>query len=146
MTRYAEGTEVSVEKSRVEIERILHRFGATRFLYATGEQGAVIAFQHKERQIRFVLPLPDRADKKFWYNSRFQKRSDQLAFTSWEQACRERWRALVLCIKSKLAGVENKIETFEDAFMPYIVLPDGKTVAEHVRPALQSGRLPELTF
>jgi hypothetical protein len=56
--RYAEYTMVSVEKSRAEIERILSRWGATRFPYATGEQGAVIAFQHQDKQIRFVLPLP----------------------------------------------------------------------------------------
>ena len=38
------------------------------------------------------------------------------------------------------------IETFETAFMPYVVLPDGKIVAEHVLPALKNNQLPAPTF
>jgi hypothetical protein len=53
---------------------------------------------------------------------------------AWEQACRSRWRALFLCIKAKLESIESGIETFEDAFLAHIQMPDGKTVAEHVKP------------
>jgi hypothetical protein len=52
----------------------------------------------------------------------------------------------VLSIKAKLEAVETGIESFEIAFMPYVVLPDGKTVAEHVLPALAKNQLPALTF
>lgn len=145
--RYAADTDVSVERSRAEIERILTRWGATRFLYASGEQGSVIAFQFKEKQFRFVLPLPDRADKRFWFTpARRARRDEQGAFLAWEQACRQRWRALALNLKAKLEAVECGIESFEVAFMPYVVMPDGKTVADHVLPALEANRLPELTF
>lgn len=146
--RFAANTEVSVERSRAEIERILARWGASRFLYASGETGSVIAFQFKQKQFRFLLPLPDRADKSFWKtNHRWpRQRSEQAAFEAWEQACRQRWRALALNLKAKLEAVESGIESFEIAFMPYVVLPDGRTVAEHVLPALEANRLPELTF
>ncbi len=55
---------------------------------------------------------------------------------AWEQACRSRWRALFLCIKAKLESIESGIETFEDAFLAHIQMPDGHTVAEHVRPRI----------
>jgi hypothetical protein len=42
--------------------------------------------------------------------------------------------------------VESGIETFEVAFMAYVVLPDGRTVAAYVLPALQNNQLLALTF
>jgi hypothetical protein len=74
------------------------------------------------------------------------QRSQQGAYKEWERACRQRWRALGLVIKAKLESVESGIETFEKAFMPYLLLPDGKIVAEHVEAALQNNQLPVLTF
>lgn len=41
---YAQNTEVSVEKSRAEIERTLQRYGATKFMYGSDTNRAVIAF------------------------------------------------------------------------------------------------------
>jgi hypothetical protein len=43
---------------------------------------------------------------------------------------------LLLCIKAKLESVEAKIETFEEAFLAHVVLPDGETVGEHALPAV----------
>jgi hypothetical protein len=145
--KFAKDTEVSVEKTRMEIERTLTRFGASRFAYGSWERGALVAFQYGDKQIKFSLPLPDRTEKQFLYTPvRRTRRSDAEALKEWEQACRQRWRALGLAIKAKLECVESGIETFEHAFMPYVVLPDGKTVAEHVLPALRSNQLPALTF
>lgn len=61
--KYAAKTEVSVEKSRNEIERILPRYKATKFAYFTEEMKACIAFEVSNKRIRFVLPLPSRKDK-----------------------------------------------------------------------------------
>jgi hypothetical protein len=52
------------------------------------------------------------------------------------QACRQRWRALALVIKAKLEAVESGITTFEDEFLAHIVMPDGKRVADHVKPTI----------
>ena len=147
MPRYAENTDVSVERSRAEIERTLGRWGASRFLYASQEDGCVIGFHYQDKQIKFHLPLPDRKDKAFWYTpARQSQRSAEKAARVWEQACRQRWRALALSIKAKLESVDSGIETFEIAFLPYVVLPDSKTVSEHVLPALGKNQLPALTF
>ena len=63
MARYAESTSVSAEKSRGEIERILQRYGADMFSYGWEGRQAAIQFAAKGRRIRFLLPLPDKADK-----------------------------------------------------------------------------------
>lgn len=133
---YARGTEVSVEKSRAEIETILKRYGATHFAYMTEPARAVIAFVASGRNIRFDLPLPNPTEKKFTHNRYHTARTRDAAFSSWEQACREKWRALALCIKAKLESVESKIETFEEAFLAHVVLPDGSTVGEYTRPRI----------
>ena len=70
MTRYADATEVSVEKSRAEIEKTLTRYGATAFAYAWEGGRAVIQFQAKGRRIRFDLPLPDPSHARYLRDGR----------------------------------------------------------------------------
>jgi hypothetical protein len=49
-----------------------------------------------------------------------------------------RWRCLALVIKAKLEAVESGITTFEDEFLAHIMMPDGQTVGQHVRPNIAS--------
>jgi hypothetical protein len=146
---YAKDTSVSVEKSRGEIERTLSRYGAIGFSYAWQGTYAVIQFIADERRIRFVLPLPDRNDEKFWITEgRKIKRTAGAAEAEWEQACRQKWRALSLCIKAKLESVSAGIATFEDEFMANIMLPNGQTVGDAMRPQIaisyQKNEMPPL--
>ena len=115
---YAAHTKVPVDRSKTEIERTLTRYGADRFAYFVETGKAIIVFEAHDRRLRFDLPLPDGDSVK-----------DQ-------QTRRQRWRALLLCIKAKLEAVEAKIESFEEAFLAHVVLPDGKTVGEHALPAV----------
>ena len=64
------------------------------------------------------------------------KRTESKAFAAWEQACRQRWLSLALVIKAKLEAVVTGITVFEDEFMAHIVLPDGQTVDEYMRPQI----------
>ncbi len=145
--RYASNTGVSCERSRNEIESILGRYGATSFLYGTQESHAVVMFEMCERRIKFVLQLPSRNAKEFHHTPAGRRtRSDSYAYRAWEQACRQRWRALALVIKAKLEAVESKITMFEEEFLAHIVLPDGRTMGEFVVPqiavAYESKRMP----
>ena len=54
--RFAKSTDVSVESRGSEIERILLRYGATKFAYYADEHGAKIAFAARGRNIRFTSP------------------------------------------------------------------------------------------
>jgi len=46
---------------------------------------------------------------------------------------RRRWLALLLVIKAKLEAVESGIITFEEEFLAHVVMPDGRTVLQHVQ-------------
>lgn len=147
MARYAERTSVPVERSRAEIENTLARYGASSFMYGWDQQGAMIAFvvgvtDGQKRQVRFHLPLPSRDEKRFTFHSR-GKRTPEAAEKEWEQACRQRWRALSLVVKAKLEAVETGIATFEDEFLAYIMLPDGETVGQWIGPQLAAAYDPD---
>jgi hypothetical protein len=117
---YAEHTKVPVEQSKAEIERTLTRYGADRFAYFTEAGKAVIVFEAHERRLRFDLPLPaGTSDKE-------------------QKMRRQKWRALLLCIKAKLEAVASKIETFEEAFLAHVVMPDGATVYQHTQARISS--------
>lgn len=131
MARYAADTTVSVSSSKAEIERILERYGATGFMSGWDSTRAVIAFAMADRQVRFILPMPDKNERRFTHNSRGTRTPDA-ALKEWERACRQRWRALALVIKAKLEAIESSISEFDDEFMAHIVLPNGRTVSEEI--------------
>ena len=148
MTRYAENTSVGTDKSRAEIERTLQRYGADGFMYGWQGTAAIVQFVAHGRQIRFELPLPDREAAEFTQTPTGRERSEKQARDAWEQACRQRWRALSLCIKAKLEAVEAGISTFESEFMANVVLPGGQTVGDWMAPqierAYETGTMPPL--
>lgn len=147
MTRYAANTEVSADRSKAEIERILTRYGASQFVYGWAGELVMIAFKAQGRFIRFNLPMPSKSDFEKTDTGRVRK-SQETINTAWEQASRQRWRALALVIKAKLEAVESGIATFENEFLAYTVLPDGQTVSAWIEPqvalAYESGRMPKM--
>lgn len=136
---YAATTDVSVSKTKGEIDGLLRKHRATGFGVFEEQKRAILVFEMAERRIVFHLPLPSQGDKQFTHYKRgyteYQRTADA-ALGAWEQACRSRWRALFLCIKAKLESIESGIETFEDAFLAHIQMPDGQSVSAHVRPRI----------
>ena len=136
MNRFAADTSVPVERSRAEIERLLQRHGSTQFVSGWDEQSAHLGFVIAGRTIRFLLPLPARDAAEFQRTpGRGRQRSVADAERAWEQACRARWRALLLVIKAKLEAVAVGISTIEDEFLAWTVLPGGRgrTVGDELR-------------
>lgn len=146
MPKYATQTTVSSEMSRLEIEKLLIKYGATNFVYATANGKALIGFSMNGKNVKFVLAMPMMEDFRLTPTGRI--RTDNSKMEAYEQACRQRWRALKLVIQAKLEAVECGISVFEDEFLANIVLPDGRTVSEHVTPqiesAYQTGSVPAL--
>lgn len=142
MGQYASNTSVSSENSRNEIERTLRRYGADDFAYATNKERAMIGFVANDRQVRFVLPMPDPHSKQFTHTEgRGQLRAPAAREAAFEQAVRQKWRALALMVKAKLEAVDSGIVTFEQEFLPHIILPGGKTVYESVAGEIQDAYL-----
>ena len=143
--RYAEGTAVSVERTKAELEKLLVRYRATEFATGWATGTAQVGFVIADRRIRFILPLPNKADKEFKLTpaGRYERTPEQRE-KAWEQACRARWRALLLVIKAKLEAATCGISTIEDEFLAWIVVGDGRTVGDVIRPmvaaSINSGR------
>lgn len=136
---YAAETTVSVENSRAEIERTLRRYKADSFFYAEEIGRHLIGFKMADRLIRFTLTMPRRDDKAFTTYLRGTTeyaRTEAESEKKWEQACRQKWRALALVIKAKLEAVEAGISTVENEFLADTMLQDGQTVAETIQPQI----------
>ena len=146
MTRFAAQTTVPVERSIGEIRTILVRYGAANFGQAEGPTKYGLQFSMKERLVKFVLPLPDRQDKRYLKDGRGSVRGPARRQEAWEQDCRQHFRALALAIKAKLETVETGIASFEEEFYAHIVMPNGRTIYEltheSVQAAYRSGKMP----
>jgi hypothetical protein len=124
---FAHDTSVSVEKSKIEIEKLLTKHGAIGF--QTGWQGQigddpgwdVIGFRWKDRAVRFRLDRP---------NSR------RMSNAAYDQRNRQRWRVLALVIKAKLEAVHAGVAIFEEEFLANIVTADDRTMGEILVPML----------
>lgn len=65
-------------------------------------------------------------------------RAAEAARRAGEAEKRRRWRALLLVVKARLVAVDDGVETLELAFLSWVVLPDGSTVAEWLGPQLDA--------
>lgn len=112
---FAEKTKVPVARSKDAIETLVKRHEAEAF--GVFEQNGVVKifFRLSERNILFQMPVPDDL-----------------------QMERSIWRAMLLTIKGKLESADRGIETIEEAFMANVVMQDGRTVAQHARPAIEA--------
>lgn len=150
MSRYAENTDVSSDRSKAQIERTLQRYDADQFYSAADwkDGHAMIGFRFNEKQIRFVLKMPSKDDREFHETPTGRDRTAGAALKAWQQACRQRWRALALVIKAKLEAVESGICSFEKEFLANIMLPDGTTVGDVLMPQVEQayldGKMPPL--
>ncbi|WP_156680037.1 hypothetical protein [Sphingomonas profundi] len=128
---YAETTTVPVEKSIGEIIGLVKKAGATHIAQAEQPGSFFIEFLLADRRIRFrvLLPAIEEMPK---YDGRRNTLPEVKRREILDQRHRQRARALLLVIKAKLESVESKVETFEQAFLANVVLPDGFTVYERV--------------
>jgi hypothetical protein len=134
---FAENTDVPVERTKIEIERLVvdkHKAEAYMTGHQTNPPRVVIQFKMRDRIVRFELPVPTPDGR---------RNEKQLA-----QATRTRWRALLLIIKAKLEAVENGVTTFEEEFLAHIVMPGDRTIGQYVIPqiggAYSTGKLPRM--
>lgn len=144
---YAANTLVSQERSKMEIERILTRYGAEQFVYGWDGDLMIVGFKMKNRMIQFKIGKPTEANigrVRKSYGEGLKAATDRKL----EQAHRQRWRALALVIKAKLEAVESGITEFEQEFLAHIMLPNKQTVGEwakdQIEGAYSSGKMPKL--
>jgi hypothetical protein len=136
MRRYAEGTQVSVEKSKADLEKLVRKHGAVNFLTAWDDDRGmgVVQFRIGEPMIRMLIRSPDKKE---------YSRPNAV-----EKEMRRRWRALLLITKAKLEIIAGGESTVEREFLADVMLPDGSTVGERMMPRLelayQTGDMPKM--
>ncbi len=151
MSRYASGTEVPVDRSEVELKRTLARYGADEIITGSSARHkvAMVQFRYKDLPLEIRIPLPDPDDAKFAYTPAGKReRSEDERLREWEKGCRQQWRILLLLIKAQLEAVENGLLKAHEAFLPFLLLPNGQTMGRALEPGLEkflaSGEVPKL--
>ena len=141
---YAAQTRVPISRTKTDIEELLAKHGATGFAYATEGDRSLVAFSMSGRRVQIMLLMPSVDD--YARTPRNARRMAAAQRSAWEQACRQRWRALLLIIRAKLEAVESGITTLESEFLANILLPDGGTVGQWLTPQMEEeyavGRVP----
>lgn len=121
-------TDVPAIQSRNEIEQLLKKYGADSFGYGVDGPKVTIGFRATGRMLRFSVTMPDEKKQ--------------------ARAHRALWRSLLLSIKGRLESVAAGIETFDEAFMSHIIMPDGRSLAQvlvpQVKTMYETGKMPPL--
>lgn len=139
---YASQTSVSTERSKGELERLLSRAGATGFMSGLENTTAMLGFKLNDRfySIRFQLPAQENYAMT---PGRHRRRSAADMLKHHEQACRSRWRAILLIVKAKLEAVAIGVMTVEEAFASDFVLKGGETMGQAFLKKVESGEVPK---
>jgi hypothetical protein len=149
--RYAENTSVTIPASKIAIEELLNKHGASAVASISRADAAEILFEMAGLRIRFRISMPDFNDDEFRYtDTRRDRRTPPAQRKVWEQACRQRWRALHLMIRAKLEAIESGLTSLESEFLNNIMLPSGETVGDVVKPGIASayatGEMPQFAI
>ena len=144
MRRYAEQTAVPAGRSIEQIKWNVGRFGATEFGYHECAERATVGFVIEGLRFEMMVPLPDAADSRRTPTGKVRAKAAAAAQHNAE--IRRRWRALAVVVKALLVAVDEQIMDLRQAFMPYIVMANGVTVAENLLPVIEkaakAGELP----
>lgn len=150
MSRYAQGTSVTAERSRIEIERMLRRYGCEQFQagWDSASRTHHVLFRYGGWLVQLVLPMPDPESTEFTVSPAGRTRAAAAAEAAYESEIKRRWRALLLVIKAKLEAVETGISTLQAEFLSQLVLPNGTTFGDWAVPQLteiaQTQAMPKL--
>lgn len=132
-----ETTEISAERTIVEIERHIITNGASAVLkeYAGGSIEAVsFKMVTPAGDLPFRLPcrwqaietiLTKKARGQYNYPL-----SDATKFKIREKSKRVAWRQILRWVEAQMALVETSMVTVEEVFFPYIQAPGGQTIYE----------------
>jgi hypothetical protein len=113
-------TRVPIAQSQSEIRRLvlLHKGTGISFMSHPPREGfeALVTMGGQQYHIRVMATSKKGADQ--------------------EQEEKRVWRVLFWHLKAMFEAADSGVIAVEDIIMPYIVTPDGRTIAEHIAPKL----------
>jgi hypothetical protein len=141
---YAVTTTVSVSRSQSEIQEVLEKYGAERFGIMNEKNSGFVMFQYNNMKIQITVNYPSKDD--FKHTDQGRLRVASAVKTQYEQARKQRWRAMLLAITAKLELIEIGSSTIEQEFMAFVKMPDGISFGDKAIPLLQemtkTGKVP----
>lgn len=146
--RYAEGTKVPAETTKVELERLLRAYGASAIVMGWDGDISTVAFRLQGRHVRYTIKRPSLSDTIVTHHPSGKPRRREYHGDAIAAEHRRRWRALLMIVKAKLELIANEDSSFDDEFLSRVMLSDGSTVGEWIAPQLeqtyQTGMMPAL--
>lgn len=117
-----EQTQVAVPKSQDKIRQMLlrHKGGSVAFISDPPMEGfqALVPIDGKTYSVKIMAKCREKREA--------------------EQEARRIWRVLYHHIKSIFEASDSGVMEFRELMLPYIMAHDGKTIAEHILPKLDS--------
>ena len=123
-------TQIDVDKTIGEIQKLLVKRGAKTLMTEYNEGViAVISFKISvgERDMGFRLPCDWRPVLEVMQNDPNIPRKLKTQF----QAVRVAWRIIKDWVEAQMALVDTMMVKTEEVFLPYAIMRDGRTLAEH---------------
>ncbi|GEM_PF-665059 len=138
MNRFARQTSVTIERSQEELRRLLRDYGGDDIFMGSSESqaAALVQFRYHGIPMQFRLRTPAMSEERFHFTR--DKRGFKRQFSNeqtrrlWDQACRQQWRVVILIVRANLEAVESGTLKPEEAFLPYLLLPNGRNVADNL--------------
>lgn len=131
-------TDVPVEKTIAEIQRILVKAGAAAVLNDY-EAGAIVAVSFKvkvrDQELAFRLPANiDAVYKVLVARKKYRGYNDEAKYKegNMAQAHRVGWRIIKDWVEAQMALISLEMATVDQIFLPYAVMKGGKTLYENV--------------
>ena len=125
-------------RARDEISKLLQRFGceSVGFMDNHKDKTLILAFTHRGRNVQL------KANAKGWAAAYLKENP----YTSRRSVNRQHYEEKALnkgvvavnsilrdWVKGQVTAIETGILSFDHVFMPYMLLPDGRTVLEHAQ-------------
>lgn len=130
-------TKVPLAQSQESIRRLIYSHNGTgvSFMSHPPREGfeALVTLGKEPYHIR-VMATCNEIDE---LNSVGKRRSKDTLQNLREQEVRRVWRVLFFHLKAMFDAVDSGVIAISDVIMPYIVLPDNRTISEHVVPRLK---------
>lgn len=117
-------TKVPIARSQSEIRRLVygHKGTGVNFLSQPPREGfeAMVTLAEVGYHIRVMATCREKRDQR-----------------GREQEERRVWRVLYFHMKAMFEAADSGVIAVEDVIMPYVVTPDGRTIAEHIVPRMK---------
>lgn len=138
-----EGTEVPVGRSQEAIRKLILANAGTgiAFVSQPPQEGfhALMPLEGKTYTIRIVARRRSREEiGKALQRERSKEVSESVVERYFEQEERRIWRVLYYHLKGLFEAANTGVLEFRELILPYIVTKDGRTIAEHILPGLES--------